>query len=307
LISLWLITISLVFLLGSLPTVQASKISQDPFPDIPFNIFVDFIQDTFSSKISLATVLTILFTLTNNTDLLNLHSRQQQQIYSGEKGIEISGWIKCLARALDDKLGNTSHKLFKKADNRKGLSSVRYTAVIAEKLDRFAWLLDLTAFTANGDRKPQQPQPISNQNIEPAYVICPPVMECETFNCQPRSLLQNTLARDIPSVTLINGTTIFDNTKLLGGKCPSCNTIYYADHESTKNPDDSISRFYLNSARFLKIGQQLWVDRVFSNAVLNGMYSFHASSSAYAEFWNASFYDNQNTSARKVILINYSD
>ena len=46
---------------------------------------------------------------------------------------------------------------------------------------------------------------------------------------------------------------------------------------------------YLNSALYLKVGQAVWVDRIFSTAVLNGMYSFRASSSAYGEFWNNSF------------------
>ena len=39
----------------------------------------------------------------------------------------------------------------------------------------------------------------------------------------------------------------------------------------------------------MKIGQSLYVDRVFSNAVINGTYSFHASTAAYAEFWTNSF------------------
>jgi len=34
----------------------------------------------------------------------------------------------------------------------------------------------------------------------------------------------------------------------------------------------------------LKIGQSLYVDQVFSNAVINGTYSFYASTAAYAEF-----------------------
>jgi hypothetical protein len=45
----------------------------------------------------------------------------------------------------------------------------------------------------------------------------------------------------------------------------------------------------LNDARYLKIGQSLWVDRTFSKAVLNAMYSFHASAAAYEEFWNNTF------------------
>src|SRR5215471_4564564 len=56
----------------------SSSASSDcsPFPDIPFRVFNTFIQENFSSGISLTTVLTILFTLTNNPDLLNLHARQ---------------------------------------------------------------------------------------------------------------------------------------------------------------------------------------------------------------------------------------
>jgi CxC5 like cysteine cluster associated with KDZ transposases len=49
------------------------------------------------------------------------------------------------------------------------------------------------------------------------------------------------------------------------------------------------TNLYLNSAKYVKVGQSIWVDRVFSNAVVNAMYSFHASASAYMEFWNNSF------------------
>ena len=45
----------------------------------------------------------------------------------------------------------------------------------------------------------------------------------------------------------------------------------------------------MNSARYLKVGQNTWVDREFSNSVLNGIYSFHASAAAYTEYWNNSF------------------
>ena len=46
---------------------------------------------------------------------------------------------------------------------------------------------------------------------------------------------------------------------------------------------------YLNTARYLKVAQSTWVDREFSNSVLNGVYSFHASAAAYTEYWNNSF------------------
>jgi len=48
-------------------------------------------------------------------------------------------------------------------------------------------------------------------------------------------------------------------------------------------------KVYLNDAPYIKIGQQLWVDRVFSKAVINATYSFHASASAFTQFWNDSY------------------
>ena len=59
-------------------------------------------------------------------------------------------------------------------------------------------------------------------------------------------------------------------------------------------------RTYLNSARFLKVGQSLWVDRNFSNSVLNGMYSFHASASAYTEYWNNSYATHTQITRRHI-------
>ena len=69
--------------------------------------------------------------------------------------------------------------------------------------------------------------------------------------------------------------------------------MYSADHESLSEPvseeETRDRRIYLNSAKYLKVGQSVWVDRVFSNAVVNGVYSFHSSASAYMDYWNNSF------------------
>ena len=75
---------------------------------------------------------------------------------------------------------------------------------------------------------------------------------------------------------------------VLSGKCPKCETIYYVDHESVEQNTDNPHKVYLNSAKYLKVGQSVWVDRVLSNAVVNAIYSFHASAAAYTEFWNNS-------------------
>ena len=44
----------------------------------------------------------------------------------------------------------------------------------------------------------------------------------------------------------------------------------------------------------------MWVDHVFSGRVINGIYHFHASSSAFAEFWNDTFWSSQETQSRKI-------
>ena len=63
---------------------------------------------------------------------------------------------------------------------------------------------------------------------------------------------------------------------------------------------DGSTRFYLNSAKYLKVGQSIWIDCVFSGAVINATYSFHASSAAFAEFWNDSFWSTQEHNSIKI-------
>jgi hypothetical protein len=50
----------------------AMPAGENPFPDIAFKDFSQFIGQHFISKISLFTVLVILFSLTENPELLNL-------------------------------------------------------------------------------------------------------------------------------------------------------------------------------------------------------------------------------------------
>jgi hypothetical protein len=64
-------------------------------------------------------------------------------------------------------------------------------------------------------------------------------------------------------------------------------------------PRESLA-VYLNSAKYLRAGKSLWVDRIFSRAVLNGIYSFHASSSAYSDFWNHSYARDMKLSRKQV-------
>jgi hypothetical protein len=69
--------------------------------------------------------------------------------------------------------------------------------------------------------------------------------------------------RDIPQVALIKGCTTYANVPVLTGECPKCKSLYFADHEHVAEQGGKYSRVYLNNARYLKVGQALWVDRVF--------------------------------------------
>ena len=279
----------------------SATMDQDPFPNIEFKLFSQFIEDHFSAKITLATVLTLLFSLTENSDLLNLHARQQNPATRKEHNILLSGWMKALARALEKRLGTSTNRLFKKSENRQSLSDLDVTNSISTKLHSMSKLLSLYPFNKHGQFLGKL-QSISQREIEPVHVICPEAMECETVECNGRSIQQTVRDENVPQVTLIKGTKIYEDVPLLTGKCPNCQTRYYADHERAMHyaGPNECGKVYLNSAKYLKVGQNVWVDRVFSGSVLNAMYSFHASSSAFVEFWNDSFWSSQPRNCRKL-------
>jgi hypothetical protein len=272
------------------PTVYASPES-GAFPDIPFQMFNNFITQNFNANISLSTVFLIFFTLIENPDLLNLHARQKIKVVEGERGTKATGWLKCLAYALYECISeqNEEKTLFSHSELLQFTDKEKRITPLTLKLNELAVTLKLIP---TGNKIPKNKiTPISQKQIQPVLVICPRSVICEDMNCSPRSLVQATKPRDIPKVTLIKSTAIYKNVPVLTGQCPKCSTLYSADHERMlKNAaTNECSCLYLNSALYLKVGQSLWVDRIFSAAVVNGMYSFHASSSAYFEYWNNSF------------------
>ena len=280
-----------------LPKVTAVP-DDGQFPDISFKLFSQFVKTNFSSRITLSQVLLVLFTVTDNHDLLNLHARQQNPRYNGENHSSNSGWLKSLARALQEKLEEGNTKLFKKSE-RDQLSDKENIDGVTQKLDGLAKLLNLYPYDSDGQFQGKI-KAVSYKSIKAAQVICPISITCETASCNPRSLLQNTRLRDIPRVTLIKDSEIYENVQVLTGYCPSCQTTYHADHERVLQEGNRHTRVYLNSAKYLKVGQSLWVDRVFSNAVVNGMYSFHASASAFTEYWNNSSWRFHEGNAKKI-------
>jgi uncharacterized Zn finger protein (UPF0148 family) len=276
------VLIYLLVFFSSLP-ITAAISPESPFPDISFKNFNKFVINNFGSQVSLATVLLVLFTITENSDLLNLHTRQKNPQCSGELKQSSSGWIKALARSLNDRLQDKTNSLF--TDSM--LPNDPITSLSA-KLDTLIDVLKLNPFSKSG-KLIKKLKPISHSEISAVHLICPLSMECEDITCHPCGLHQTTRERDIPKVTFIKGSIIYKNVAVLSGKCPKCETVYYADHESINRGTDNAQRVYLNSAKYLKVGQSVWVDRIFSGAVVNAMYSFHASAAAYTDFWNNSY------------------
>jgi hypothetical protein len=149
--------------------------NEQPFPDISFKVFNTFIEDNFSSKISLATVLMLLFTVNENTDLLNLHQRQQNpQLKRVEQRREISAWIKSLAREIQIQTTNAKFKtFFKKSDVLPSLPETEVIDKLGIKLNAFANMLGLKAYGSDG-KLIKKLQPISKKEIQPILILCPP-------------------------------------------------------------------------------------------------------------------------------------
>ena len=83
-----------------IPHVVASP-ELGSFPTIAFKDFSDFILGNFGPTISLTTVITLLLSMTDNTELISLHFKL------AEKGGS-TAWMNCLARAIKAKLGPDS-------------------------------------------------------------------------------------------------------------------------------------------------------------------------------------------------------
>ena len=269
-----------------LPTAAAAPVQTD-FPQISFKIFADVIKNTFDSDISLSTVLIILFTITENHELLSLHARQQISVNTGENNTKTSGWLRNMACVLFHKLENQEFlTLFTKIQYTIYDDDKKKIGALAEKLDTVIKALKLYPVDKYGAFQGEL-QSIEHKSIQSIPIICPPYAEYQILSCKSRALHFEGTFRDVPLVTLIKDTTVHDHAYIFHVKCSQCRKIYYADHICTSG--NACRRTFLNEAQYLKIGQALWVDRVFSKSVLSGVYNFHASTNAYAQFWNDSF------------------
>ncbi|TFK58860.1 hypothetical protein BDN72DRAFT_873120 [Pluteus cervinus] len=283
----------IIYLLGFLPAVTALG-NEQPFPDIPFAVFSQFILDTFDSQVSLSTALLLLFTLTENTELLNLHARQRSSGLNPRTG---TSWIRALGKAVLRRVEVDEVKLLK--DTPKALEA--QIIAVSANLDAFAGVLHLLPVT-DDNKFSKALKPVSHKTIEAVYTICPQSSMCQTRSCESKAIQQVTRKKNLPLVTLIKDFKIYTKVPVLSGQCIQCKTYYYSDHE--RFPDSARSekghKLYLNDAKYIKIGSNTWVDRRFTSGVLNAMYNFHGSTSAYAQFWNYTFWKNQVTTARQI-------
>ncbi|KAF9000497.1 hypothetical protein BDQ17DRAFT_1391316 [Cyathus striatus] len=216
----------------------------------------EFILSNFGSNITYSATL-----------LIFLHARQQNAKLKGEKNVDATAWIRLLARAIQEKIGKDSDDLFEDDE---------ITEYTTEK-DKMARLLKLYPF--NKERKVFEGQlkPVSHA-------------KCETLSCKGWALGVHTKIRDIPTAILIKGSKISEYAYVVSGVCKICKTLYSAEHECAHDETQGYYKVHLNSAKYLKVGQNLWVDRAFSQSVLN----------AYTEYWNNSFGNGKEISCRQV-------
>jgi len=176
--------------LAMLPTASAIP-NEAAFPDISFRAFNILVQDIFGSDISLATVLMVLFTLTNNPNLLSLHARQQNPAVKGERKIEITAWINALANALHDKLEDQIYTLQRDDEKDTRDSNSVLINSVGRKLDQFSKNLNLYPYNSRGKFQGKL-KTISHAQIQPILVICPDSIECEEITCDPWAVHQIT-------------------------------------------------------------------------------------------------------------------
>ena len=197
----------------------------------------------------------MLFSLTENLDLLNLHSCQKFSLLQGENKKSISSWIKALSHALAEQLGKETKTLFKHNTLSKEWTVDSVTDPIASKLDLMAEVLVLVpVYSKTSLRVKCKLMTVSHKKIAAIHVICPPIMEFNEPHCTHQALQQDTGTQDIPQVTLIKGTTIYKKVYVLSGLCTHCNTTYYADHKGINQISANKKIQCFNSAEYMKIG-----------------------------------------------------
>ena len=212
-LSIW----TMVILACAFLPVASAASPPTPFPDIPFSAFSQVITEEFSADISLAAVVTILLSLIHNTDMLNLHGRQQTPRRPGENKQTVTGWMKAFVWSLRNRLGGTD-SLMSDTENASSMSRDAQVSLVAGKMNTLAHHLGLTPFTQDG-RFRGWLTTVSTTDIQPVRVLCPLSGECETEHCR-RALRQSIREQHVSCVTLCEGTQVYNDVAVLSGICP---------------------------------------------------------------------------------------
>lgn len=271
------------------------------FPSISFADFAEVIKDQYSDQISLISVLTILFTLIRNPHLLSLHYRQKLRT-ARTRATEESQWGKHLAQSLLEKLDmyEPNSKGYVKS---KLLSQSKYPTVemkTKEMLGSLEALLEVLDIQPKQDLKTNNiiddyaASPVNEDAIKQLVFLTPERNHCRNEYCGGAALKVEPKEEDIPVITVIQGTTMHTNAKLIAGKCTVCKSKYYPGYSSHPHVDDPDNekanlRYFTPDALFLKIGRNLWVDRIFAYALLQALYTF-ANFSSYAVYWTKCYW-----------------
>src|SRR6266511_6411958 len=105
---------------------------------------------------------------------------------SRRKKGNISGWIKSLARALEDRLGSDTRTLMKHKEIPQGLDDNALVTPIATKLDKMANILKLEPVFSTSGKVRHRLALISHQKIAAVHVICPASFEIGRASCRER-------------------------------------------------------------------------------------------------------------------------
>ena len=219
----------------NIPVVAATSQEQQSFPNIPFSVFNKFVADNFISTVSLSTVLMVLFTVTENTDLFGLHFCQRTPNDGSGKSTLATGWIRGLGSEMKKRLDDDKRSLL--SESELNGSDKKITITLAMKMDAIARVLGLCPISNAGKFKGKL-KPVAHKEIRPIFTLCPSTPVCLTQACSKRALYRWTKPKDVALVKFIKNFTVYDGTPVYSGLCKQCKTIYYADHERSPSGNE---------------------------------------------------------------------
>ena len=98
--------------------------------------------------------------------------------------MQVSGWIRALARALHAQLDTTANHLLDETElHTLGNQSEKHIECLGLKLDGLAKLLKLYPYSSRG-KYTGKLKSISHEDIKPAIAICPESVTCLNQDCK---------------------------------------------------------------------------------------------------------------------------